>query len=87
MFGASGRSAGAASDVSGAPEADGHLIAVDDDGHRAAAGAVLEHPPHRVRISLDVEVLERNVPPLVVVTGGLRVGSGVLAEDIDHGSL
>jgi hypothetical protein len=45
---------------------------------------VLEHPREIGRILLDVDVLERDVPPLIVVTGGLRVGSGILAEDVNH---
>lgn len=48
---------------------------------------MLEHALEFRGMFLDVEVLERDLPPLVVVTGGLRVGSGVLAEDVDHAHL
>jgi hypothetical protein len=48
---------------------------------------VHEHARERRRVLLDVEILERDMPPLEVVTGGLRIRSGVLAEDEDHGAL
>jgi hypothetical protein len=79
------RSDRAPSDASGAAEADRHLIAVDDHGDGAAAAAVRQHALERRRVLLDVEVLERNVPPLKILPGGLRVRSGVFAEDVDHG--
>ena len=72
---------------SGAAEADGHLAVVDYDRHRAAPLAVHEHARERRRVLLDVEILERYVPPLKVVTGGLRIRSGVFAEDEDHGRI
>jgi len=75
------------SDPSGAAEADGHLPVLDDDGDGAPAGAVLEHPREIGGVLLDVDVLERDVPPLIVFTGGLRVGSSVLAEDLNHVSI
>lgn len=77
----------AALDPSGAAEADGHLIVVDDHRHRAATLAVDEHAREGRLVLLDVEILERYVPPLKVVTGGLRIRSGVLAEDEDHGGI
>src|SRR3982751_5295046 len=46
--------------------------------------AVAKHPLERRRILLDVEILDRHLPPRVVVPGGSRIRSGVLAEDIDH---
>jgi hypothetical protein len=70
--------------ASGAAEADRDLVAVDDHRHGAAAVAVVEHPLQLGGMLLDVDVLERNVPPLKVVPGGLRIGSGVFAEDVDH---
>ena len=79
-----GRSHGAALDASGAAEPDRHLVPVHDHRHGAPSAAVAEHPFEFRGVLLDVDVLERDVPPLVVVTGGLRVGSSVLAEDIDH---
>jgi hypothetical protein len=49
------------------------------------AFAVAEHALERCRILLDVQILDRDVPPIKVFTGGLRVGSSVLAEDQDLG--
>jgi hypothetical protein len=74
-------------DASGAAEADGHLVVVHDDRHCAASLAVHEHARERRGVLLDVEILERDVPPLKVVTGGLRIRSGVFAEDGDHAAL
>ena len=74
-------------DASGAAEADGDLIAVNDHRHRAASLTVNEHAREGCGVLLDVEVLERNVPPLKVVTGGLRIRSGVFAENGDHAAL
>jgi hypothetical protein len=74
-----------ASDPSSPAESDRHPIVVDDDRHGAAALAEGEHALELRRVFLDVDVLERDMPPLIVVTGGLRVGSSVLAKDIDHG--
>jgi hypothetical protein len=74
-----------ASDPSGPAESDRHPIVVDDDRHGATALAVAQHALEFGRVFLDVDVLERDMPPLIVVTGGLRVGSSVLAKDVDHG--
>jgi hypothetical protein len=73
--------------ASGAAKPDRHLLAVDDHRHRAASLAVAEHPLERCRVLLDVQIFKRNLPPTEVLTGGLRVRSGVLAEDVDHPSL
>lgn len=78
------RSHGAALDASGAAEADGHLLPVHNHRNGAAALAEAEHPFKFHGVLLDVDVLERDMPPLVIITGGLRVGSSVLAEDVDH---
>ena len=75
---------GAALDASGAAEADRHLIIVHDHRHGAAALAELQHAPELRRVLFDVDVLEQDLPPLKIVTGGLRVRSGVFAEDVDH---
>jgi hypothetical protein len=73
------------SDASGAAEADGHLASVvDDDRNGAAAHRVAEHALQLFGVLLDVDVLERNVPPFMILPGGLRVGSGVLAKDVNH---
>ena len=74
-------------DSSGAAEADGDRVVVDNHRHRAAPLAELEHPRQVGGILLHVDVFERDVPPLVVVTGGLRVRSRVFAEDVDHTQL
>ena len=73
--------------ASSAAEPDGHLSVLDDDRHRAPLVAVLQHALQRCGVLLDVDVFERNVPPLIIGPGGLRVGSGVFAEDVDHGSI
>ena len=65
-------------------EADRHLLVVDDHRHAALAFGVAEHPLQLRGAFLDVDVLERDLPPLMVFPGGLGVGSGVLAEDVDH---
>ena len=74
-------------DASRAAETDRHLIAVDDHRHGTAPAAVPQHALEPRRALLDVDVLERNVPPLKVVTGGLCVGSSVFAKDVDHGDI
>ena len=77
----------AESDASGTAKADRHLIAIDDDRHSATTLAETEHPLQIECVFLDVDVLERDMPPLTILTGGLRVGSSVLAEDRDHGAI
>jgi hypothetical protein len=77
----------AESDASGTAKADRHLIAIDDDRYSAATLAETEHPLQIECVFLDVDVLERDMPPLTILTGGLRVGSSVLAEDRDHGAI
>jgi hypothetical protein len=72
------------SDASRAAEADRDLVAVHDHRHRAAALAEAEHALQFGGVLLDVDVFDLNVPPLIVVPGGSRVGSGVLAENRDH---
>jgi hypothetical protein len=71
----------AASDSSRAAEADGHGAVLDDDRDAPLALRHLKHPLEVGRVPLDVEILERDVPPGVVLTGGFRVGSSVFAED------
>jgi thymidylate synthase ThyX len=70
-----------------AAEADRHLPIFDDDGDRAATAAESQHPLQLRGVFLDVDVFEGDMPPLIVVTGGLRVRSAVLAEDVDHALL
>ena len=66
-------------------ESDRHTAIVgDDDRDRAAALAERQHPVEVGVVLLDVDILERDLPPLVVVTGGLRVRSRILAEDVNH---
>src|SRR6266487_1676354 len=83
-----GRSPGTAQqlDTSGAAKPDGHVSLVHDDGYGATTVAEAEHPLELAGTLLDVDVFDLDMPPLVVVTGGLRVGSGVLAENVDHTS-
>ena len=73
---------GAASHPSRAAEPDGDLAFLDDDGDLAAAGEG-DHPVELLLVGLDVDVDERNLALRVVLTGRGRVGSGVLAEDLD----
>src|ERR1051325_6582005 len=74
-------------DSSGAAKTDRDLVPVDDDRDGAPPLAELEHPLQLRGVLLDVDVGELDMPPCIVVTGGLRVGSGVLAEDLDHPSI
>jgi hypothetical protein len=73
--------------ASGAAEPDRHLIAVDDHRDRPPPVAEGQHALKLRLALLDVDVLERGLPPLKVVTGGLRIRSGVFAEDENHGSI
>jgi hypothetical protein len=81
------RSNGARSHASGAAEPDGHLIAVDNHRHGAAPVAEGQHALQVGRVAFDVDVLERNLPPAKILTGGLRIRSSVLAEDVHHPSI
>jgi hypothetical protein len=83
----SGAPARGASDASRTAEADCHLAVFDDHRHGAAPFRVAEHALERSRVFLDVDVRDRNMPPRIVVPGGLRIGSGVLAENLDHSSI
>src|SRR5450759_2493054 len=78
---------GSSLDASRAAEPDRHFVAVEDDRYVPAPPGHGEHPIERRSILLDVDVLELDTPPDMVLTGGQRVGSRVLAEDADHGSL
>jgi hypothetical protein len=74
--------------ASGAAEADrDRAIVSQNHRHRAAAFAQAEHPLELGRVLLDVDVLERDMPPIEVFTGGLRVGSGVFPEDDRHDTI
>jgi hypothetical protein len=76
------------SDASGSAEADRDLAAVlDYHRHQTASARVVEHSVERCCVFLDVYEFERDVPPLVIVTGGLRMRSTVLPEDFNHHSL
>jgi hypothetical protein len=78
---------GSVLDPSGAAKSDGDPVAVRDDRDVSASLGEREHPLERRRVVLHVDILELDAPPCMVVTGGRRVRSGVLAEDVDHGSL
>jgi hypothetical protein len=78
------RSPGSALHPSRAAKTHGHFSVLDDDGNRTAAVAEAEHPLEPDRIFLDVDVFDLDMPPLVLITGGLCVGSSILPEDIHH---
>src|SRR5439155_2061124 len=63
------------SDTSRAAKADGDRAVFDDHRHGATSFRVAEHPFERRRVFLDVHVIERNMPPRIVVPGGSRIGS------------
>src|SRR2546425_594049 len=76
---------GRQSDTSRAAKPDRHApIVLDDDRDFALTFAVRQHPVEIGFFLLDVHILERDMPPLIVVTGGLRVRSRVFAEDVHH---
>ena len=58
------------SDPSRAAKADGDALVFDDHRDRAASMAVGQHARERGGVFLDVEVLERNMPPGKILTGG-----------------
>ena len=65
-------------------EPDGDALTLHDDRHVAAPEGVREHPLKAGCILLDVDVLERNLPLGVVLTGRHGVRSGILSENVDH---
>src|SRR5262249_30118770 len=71
-------------DASRAAEADRHGAVVHDHRNGASALGEAEHALELRRILLDVDVLERHVPPLTILPGGLRIRSSVLAKNRDH---
>ena len=77
-----GRPAGPPLDPSGPTETDRHLSALEDDRHFPASRE-RDHPLELFLVGLDVDVDERNLALRVVLTGRGRVGSGVLAENLD----
>jgi hypothetical protein len=60
------------------------LVALDDDGNAPLALRMNEHALEAANVVPHIHELERHVPPGEVLTGGFRVGSRVLAEDVDH---
>ena len=70
--------------ASGAAETHRHVSVVDNHRNGAAPITEAEHALELGRTFLDVDVFEVDMPPLVLVTGGLRIGSSVLAEDENH---
>src|SRR5207247_9336820 len=79
---------GRQSDASRAAKPDRHAsIVLDDDRHFALTFAVRQHPVEIGLVLLDVHILERDMPPLIVVTGGLRVRSRVFADAVDHATI
>ena len=57
-------------DPSRAPETDRHLAVFDDDGHLPASARGGEHLLEAGGILLDVNVTNRDLPLLVILTGG-----------------
>lgn len=70
-------------DASSPAEADRDLSVLHDHGHGAAPAAQPQHPLQLGGVLLDVDVLDLDMPPDEILTGGLRVRSGVLAENRD----
>jgi hypothetical protein len=71
------------SDASGPAEADRDAAALDDERDSAFAAGQLEEARHRLRVLPHVAVLDPYSPGAEVLTGGGRVGSGILAVDLD----
>ena len=59
-------------------------VTFDDHRHRAAPLAQDEHTIETARVRLDVDVLDGDSPPLVIVARRLGVRTAVLAENHDH---
>lgn len=57
-------------DPSRAPETDRHLAVFDDDGDLPASTRGAEHLLETGGILLDVDVTNRDLPLLVILTGG-----------------
>ena len=77
--------AGGRLDASRAAEADRDgAVLVENHRHGALAAGVRQHPRELSGLLLDVDVVDRDVPPLIVCPGGLRVRSTVFAEDRHH---
>ncbi len=66
-------------DCSGPAKPDGHFALLDNDGDLARTLRNLQHLRQCLRVVLDIEVGERNVPFGVVLTGRRGVGSGILS--------
>jgi hypothetical protein len=77
------RPATASLDTSGTTEPDGHSTVLDDHGNLPTAIRERQHTLQAGSVLLDVDIANGNVPLFVVLTGGCRVGSSVLAEDED----
>jgi hypothetical protein len=68
---------------SGTAETDCHATLFDDDRDLAFASCQSQHPLQFGRVFLDVDITKRNVPLLVILTGGCGVGSSVFAKNLD----
>ena len=77
-----GGAPGAVSHPSRPAEADGDFSGFDDDRDPASAGEA-DHAVELLRVAPDVNVVERNLPTRVVLTGRGRVRSGVFSEYLD----
>src|SRR5260221_6391378 len=67
------------SDGAGAGESHRDLAVVDDHGDDPAALGVAQELLHPLRVGLHVDVLRRDIAPLVIVPRRLRVAASVLA--------
>jgi hypothetical protein len=74
----------AKSDPSSPAEADRDLVPVDDDRDFAPPMREPEHALELLTILLHVDVFDADLAPGVILTGRLRIGSGVFAEDEHH---
>ena len=70
-------------DCSGPAKSDGYFALLDNDGNLARTLRNLQHLRQRLRVVLDIEVGERDVPLGVVLTGRRCVGSGILHVNDD----
>lgn len=70
-------------DCSGPAKPDGHFALLDNDGDLARTLRNLQHLRQRLRVVLDIEVGERDVPLGVLLPGRRGIGSGILPVNDD----
>jgi hypothetical protein len=69
------------------PEADRDLVSIDDDRDFTASLRQREHALELLAVLFDVEVLDVDLALGVILTGRLRIRSGVFPEDEHHGPI